>query len=100
MSKTFFPSIVLVIFLSDKISFPGSLSGLKSIYGYFLLDGFISSSSIFSNDFFLEVACFDLEAFALNLAINSCNSLIFSSFYLFASFACFNASWLDSCQKS
>ena len=44
--------------------------------------------------------CLDLEAFALNLAINSCNSLIFSSFFLLASFACFKANWLDSYQKS
>ena len=34
----------------------------------------------------------DFEALALNLAINSCNSFIFSSFFLFCSFACFNAS--------
>ena len=80
LSNTFSPSIVLLIFLTVRISFPGSLSALKSIYGYLLFDGFISSNSIFSNDFFLEVACLDLEAFALNLAINACNSFIFSSF--------------------
>ena len=33
----------------------------------------------------------DFEAFAANLAINSCNSFIFSSFFLLDSFACFNA---------
>ena len=54
---------------AGEITYGGSLSGLKSIYGYFLFEGFISSNSIFSNDFFLEVACFDLEAFALNLAM-------------------------------
>jgi len=70
------------------------------MYGYFLLDGLISSNSIFSNDFFLDVACLDLEAFAANLAINSCNSLIFSSFFLFCSLACLRANWLDSYQKS
>ena len=59
---------------------------------YFLLDGLISSNWIFSSVFFLEVACFDFDAFALNLAINSCNSLIFSSFFLFCSLACLNAS--------
>ena len=77
----FSPFIVFDIFFTCNISFPASLSGLKSIYGYFLLDGFISSSSIFSNDFLRDVACFDFYAFALNLAINSCSSLI-----------CFNAS--------
>ena len=48
LSSIFTPSIVLEMFFTCKISFPGSLSGLKSIYGYFLLDGFISSNSIFS----------------------------------------------------
>ena len=92
LSSIFTPSTVFDMFLTCRISFPGSLSGLKSTYGYFLFDGLISSSSIFSNDFFLDVACFDFDAFALNLAIKSCNSFIFSSFFLFASFACFNAS--------
>jgi len=46
------------------------------MYGYFLLDGLISSKVIFSSAFFLEVACEDLEAFAENLATNSCNFLI------------------------
>ena len=46
----------------------------------------ISSSWIFSRARFLEVACLDLEAFALNREINSCSSLIFSSFFLLASF--------------
>ena len=91
LSNNFIPSIVLETFFTCNISFPGSLSGLKSIYGYFLFDGFISSSCIFSNVFFLDVACFDLEAFALNLAIKSCNSFIFSSFFLFCSLACYNA---------
>ena len=100
LSNNFSPFTVLVIFLTCKISFPGSLSGLKSTYGYFLFDGFISSNSIFSRDFFLDVACFDFEAFAANLAIKSCSSFIFYSFFLLASFICFNANWLDSYQKS
>ena len=53
LSNNFTPSTVLEIFLTCKISFPGSLSGLKSMYGYFLFDGFISSNSIFSRVFFL-----------------------------------------------
>ena len=88
----FSPSIVFDMFFTSSISFPGSLSTLKSTYGYLRFDGFISSSSIFSNDFFLDVACLDFDAFALNLAIKSCSSFIFSSFFLFASFACFSAS--------
>ncbi|MNP00064.1 hypothetical protein D3C76_918480 [compost metagenome] len=98
--KTFSPSIVLDILLTVTTSLPISLLGLKSIYGYFLVDGFISSKLIFSNNFFLEVACLDLEALALNLCINSFNSVIFSSFFLLDSFTCLSASWLDSYQKS
>ena len=60
----------------------------------------ISSSWIFSRARFLEVACFDLEALAENLEMNSCNSLIFSSFFRLASFICLMRSWLDSYQKS
>ena len=55
------------------------------MYGYLRLEGRMSSSWIFSRARFLEVACLDLEALALNLEIKSCNSLIFSSFFLFAS---------------
>ena len=35
---------------------------------------------------YTHLACLDLEAFALNREINSCSSLIFSSFFLLASF--------------
>ena len=42
----------------------------------------MSSNSIFSRARFLEVACLDLEAFAEKREMNSCNSLIFSSFFL------------------
>ena len=71
LSRTFTPSIVFEIFSTNNTSFPISRAGLKSIYGYLRLDGFISSSSIFSRAFFLEVACLDFEALALNLEINS-----------------------------
>ena len=54
---------------------------------------------IYLETFFLEVACFDLEAFALNLAINVFNSSIFSSVFLFCSCFCFKASWLASLQN-
>ena len=50
------------------------------------LDGLISSSWIFSRARFLEVACLDLEALAEKRWMNSCSSLIFSSFFLLASF--------------
>ena len=88
LSSTLTPSIVLEIPSTVSTSLPISLAGLKSIYGYFLLDGLISSNSIFSSALFLEVACLDLEALAENLWIKSCNSLIFSSFFLLASFIC------------
>ena len=77
LSSTLTPSIVLEIPSTVSTSLPISLAGLKSIYGYFLLDGLISSNSIFSRALFLEVACLDLEALAENLWIKSCNSLIF-----------------------
>ena len=86
LSNTFSPLIVFEIFLTSNTSLPCSLSGLKSTYGYFLFEGLISSSSIFSKDFFLDVACLDLEALALNLAIKSCNSFILSSFFFSVSF--------------
>ena len=70
------------------------------MYGYLRLDGRMSSNSIFSRARFLEVACLDLEAFAENRWINSCSSLIFSSFLRFAYFICFTINWLDSYQKS
>ena len=98
--KTISPFISLETPSTCKTSLPGSFSNLKSTYGYFLDEGFISSNTILSNNFFLDVACLDLDAFALNLAMNSCNSFIFSSFFLFASFICFSISWLDSYQKS
>ena len=82
LSSTLTPSIVLEIPSTVSTSLPISLAGLKSIYGYFLLDGLISSNSIFSRALFLEVACLDLEALAENLWIKSCNSLIFSSLLL------------------
>ena len=100
LSRTFTPSMVFVSPSTERTSFPISRAGRKSIYGYFLLDGRISSSSIFSNARFLDVACLDLEALAENLWMNSCNSLIFSSFFLFASFICLIINWLDSNQKS
>ena len=58
------------------------------LQGYLLDEGFISSIFKLSNIFFLDVACFDLEAFALNLAIKSSNSLFFSSDFLFCCVFC------------
>ena len=54
--------------------------------GYFREEGLISSSSIFSRARFLDVACLDLEAFAEKREMNYFSSLIFSSFFLLASF--------------
>ena len=86
LSSTFTPSMVFEMPSTKSTSFPISRSGRKSMYGYLRLDGRISSSWIFSRARFLDVACFDLEAFAEKRWINSCSSLIFSSFFLFASF--------------
>ena len=60
----------------------------------------MSSSSIFSSARLREVACLDLEALAEKRWMNSCSSLIFSSFLRLAYFICLTISWLDSTQKS
>ena len=60
----------------------------------------ISSSSIFSRALFLEVACFDFEALAENLEMNSWSSFIFSCVRLLAYFICLMRSCEDSYQKS
>ena len=73
LSKTLTPSTVLVNPSTSKTSFPISLSGVNPTYGYLLLDGCISSTCIFSNCFFLDVACLAFDAFELNLAMNSFN---------------------------
>jgi len=73
LSRTLTPSIVLVKLCTSKTSFPISLAGVNPTYGYLLLDGCISSTSNFSNCFFLDVACLAFEALELNLAINSFN---------------------------
>ena len=64
-----------------RTSFPISRFGRKSMYGYLRLDGLISSSWIFSRARFLEVACLDLEALALNREIKSCK--FFDLFFFF-----------------
>ena len=94
-NKRFFAS-------ADDVPRQAYTMGIKTIMpvSYTHLDGLISSNSIFSSARFLEVACFDLEALAEKREIKSCNSLIFSSFFLFASFICFINNWLDSYQKS
>ena len=100
LSSTFTPFTVFDSPFTSSASFPISRSGRKSMYGYFRLEGRISSSSIFSRAFLRAVACFDFEAFAEKRWMNSFNSLIFSSFFLFASFIWRIISWLDSYQKS
>ena len=101
LSRISSPSMVLERSADRRaLRFRSRGSGRKSMYGYFRLDGLISSSSIFSSAFFREVACLDLEAFAEKREMKSCSSLIFSSFFLLASFICLIRSWLDSYQKS
>ncbi|MNY80160.1 hypothetical protein D3C86_2210800 [compost metagenome] len=53
------------------------------IAGYLRLEGLISSILILSKAFLREVACLDLDAFAENRRINSCNSFTLSSVFLF-----------------
>jgi hypothetical protein len=63
------------------------------------LDGRMSSSVILSSNFFREDACLDLEALALNRAMNAFKSSICSDFFLFAAERCESAIWLVSYQK-
>src|SRR5690625_7160316 len=84
LSNTFLSPIVFVNASTRSKSLPISRSGEKAMYGYLRDDGFISSSVMLSSNFLRDVACFDFEAFALKRAINSFNSLIFSSFFFFS----------------
>ena len=86
-------------FSTESIWSPASRSDVKITAGYLLDDGFISSIFKLSSIFFLEVACLDLDAFALNLAIKSSSSFFFSSDFLFCWVFCLNANWLDSYQN-
>ncbi len=99
-SKIFLPSNDADKFSTVNTSLPSALSISKPTKGYFLDEGTISSRLIFSNDFFLDVACEDLEALALNLAINAFSSLILSSFFLFEASINFWANCDDCFQKS
>ena len=78
--------MVTFILLKVIISLPSLFSYSKLIYGYFLDDGTSSSSVILSSNFLRDVACFDFDAFAENLAIKLSNSFILASFFLLASF--------------
>ena len=55
-SNNFLPAKETLKSLTSKTSFPNGLSMSNPINGYFLEEGIISSSSIFSNDFLREVA--------------------------------------------
>ena len=99
-SKMTSPSIVFDKPSTNNKSLPISRAGENPTNGYLRLEGWISSNVILSNIFLREVACFDLEAFAEKRAINSCNSLIFSSFFAFWSANNFAANWLECNQKS
>ena len=93
------PSKDLLKSVACSIWSPASLSWLKIIAGYFRVEASMSSTLIFSNNFLRLLACFDLEALALNREIKSCNSFFLSSAFLFWFCLCFNASWLLSYQK-
>src|SRR3989339_348257 len=98
--STFSPSIVLVRFLTSRMTLPQGRSGLKAINGYLLEDTGISSKVIFSRSFFREVACFDLDALELNRWIKALSSLARSVSFLFSDSFCFRFNWLAWYQKS
>src|SRR3989339_380189 len=98
--STFSPSMVLVRFLTSRMTLPQGRSGLKEIKGYRLVETGISSMVSFSRSFFREVACFDLEALELNLWIKALSSLALSVTFLFSDNFCFRFNWLAWYQKS
>ena len=88
LSKIFTPSTVFVSPSTVRTSFPISREGLKSINGYLLEDGRISSSSIFSSALFLAGCLLGFRSICRKRCMNSCNSFIRSSFsYLLPSSA-------------
>ena len=98
--SSFTPSTVLEMPLTLRTSLPSSLSIVKPIYGYFLDDAGSSSTVSLSSSFLLEVACLDLDLLAEKRWINSCNSFIFSSVFLFWLFIIRCISCEDSYQNS
>jgi hypothetical protein len=68
------------MFISSSASFPISLFCLNTIEGSLLDDTCISFKSSLSNLFCLDVACFALEAFALNLAMNFSKSISYRQY--------------------
>ena len=85
LSRTFLSPIVLLIPVTVSSSLPTSRSGLNETKGKRRDETGISSILSSSRSFLRLVACFDFEAFALNRAINSCNSFFFCSAFLFCS---------------
>ena len=59
----------------------------------------MSSSVILSSSFFRDDACLDLEALALNRAMNAFRSSICSDFFLFEADRWASAIWLVSYQN-
>ncbi len=72
--RTGTPSISFPSPLISRIISPQGRSGLKSMNGYLRDETGISSMVSFSRRFFLEVACFALEALALKRWMNAFNS--------------------------
>src|ERR1700754_4458101 len=98
LNKTL-PSTDLESFSMFNTWLPTSRNGLKIMPGYLRLEGMMSSITSFSKAFLREVACLDFDAFALNRAMNSYRSFLFSSVFLFLSDICLAANWLLSYQK-
>ena len=79
---------------------PHSRSMVKPTKGYRREEAGISSTVSLSSSLRRAVACLLLDLLAEKRWMNSCNSLIFSSFFRFWSFIIRWTIWLDSYQNS
>ena len=98
--KTCTPSTVLPSPFTSRMMSPHGRSGLNTTYGYLRDDTGMSSMVSFSRSFFLEVACFALEALEEKRCMNSFNSAALSWTFLLSSWRCFRFNWLAWYQKS
>ena len=73
---------------------------MKPTKGYRREEAGISSTDSLSRSLRRAVACLDLDLLAEKRWMNSCNSLIFSSFFRFWSRIIRWTIWLDSYQNS
>ena len=86
LSRTFSPSIVLLNPSTVRTSFT-DLAVWTEVDVRIFTAGWLDVIKLdLFRARFLEVACLDFEALALKREMNSCNSLIFSSFFLIGFF--------------